>query len=146
MSFRNRTDDFCGRFGLRAPILLAPMAGVPASGLSIAVANAGGMGSCGVLLMQPREIRDWVRDVRAGTPGPFQLNLWIPDPVPARDRAHEDRVRALLAHWGPEVAPTAGDAAPPDFEAQCAAMLDAAPAAVSSVMGLFPPAYVARLK
>jgi len=146
MSFRNRTDEFCERFGLRAPILLAPMAGASSPSLSIAVANAGGMGSCGVLLMQPREIQDWVRDVRAATAGPFQLNIWIPDPAPVRDGAHEDRVRGFLARWGPEVAPSAGDAAPPGFEAQCAAMLDSAPAAISSVMGLFAPAFVHALK
>jgi nitronate monooxygenase len=33
----------------------------------------------------------------------------------------------------------AGDAAPPDFAAQCAALLAAKPRAVSSIMGLFPP-------
>jgi nitronate monooxygenase len=104
------------------------------------------MGGCGALLMQPREILDWARTVRAATPSPFQMNLWVPDPPPARDRALEDRVRALLAQWGPEVAATAGDATPPDFAAQCEALLEAAPAVVSSVMGLFAPAYVDQLK
>src|SRR6266550_3993308 len=35
-----RADVFCRRFGLRLPILLAPMAGVSPPSLSIAVANA----------------------------------------------------------------------------------------------------------
>ncbi len=40
----------------------------------------------------------------------------------------------------------AGDAAPLDFAAQCAALLAAAPRIVSSIMGLFPDAFVAELK
>ena len=39
--------------------------------------------------MQPAAIQKWATDVRAGTSGPFQINLWIPDPPPARDEAHE---------------------------------------------------------
>jgi nitronate monooxygenase len=48
---RERTGSFCARFQLEAPILLAPMSGVPAPELSVAVARAGGMGACGVLLI-----------------------------------------------------------------------------------------------
>src|SRR4029079_9964538 len=55
-------------------------------------------------------------------------------------------VRDFLAQWGPPVPPEAGDTAPPDFAAQCAAMLAAAPPIVSSVMGLYPPDFVAKLK
>ena len=146
MSFRKRSDAFCQQFGLRAPVLLAPMAGASPPALSIAVGKSGGMGGCGVLLMQPQEILDWARTVRAATSAPFQLNIWIPDPAPVRDRGHEDRVRAFLAQWGPEVAAAAGDAKPPDFAAQCEAMLEAAPAAMSSVMGLFAPAFVEKIK
>jgi len=141
-----RANQFCSRFGLRLPILLAPMAGASAPSLSIAVANAGGLGACGALLMQPTEIAAWASEVRAGTEGPFQLNLWIPDPPPRRDPANEARVRAFLERWGPPVPPEAGDTTPPDFAAQCEALLEAAPPIVSSVMGLYPPQFVARLK
>src|SRR5689334_6410758 len=146
MSVLARTETFCKRFGIQMPILLAPMAGASAPSLSIAVIDAGGMGSCGALLMKPDEIAAWVRDVRAATSGPFQLNLWIPDPPPARDPHHEAAVRAFLATWGPEVAADAADARPPDFAAQCDALLDARPAAISSVMGIYPGAFVARMK
>src|SRR4051812_5117499 len=140
MKLRDRTSEFCRRFGLKIPILLAPMAGASAPSLSIAVANAGGMGACGALMMEPDEILEWVKTVRAGTAGPFQLNLWIPDPPPARDRAAEERVRFFLSKWGPEVPANAGDGALPDFDAQCEALLKARPGAISSVMGLFPAA------
>jgi len=143
---RERVGAFCARFGLRVPILQAPMAGACPPSLSIAVANAGGMGSCGALLMAPEQIRAWVAEMRAGSNGAFQLNLWIPDPTPARDRAREDAVRAFLAEWGPAVPPEAGDVVPPPFAAQCETFLECAPPVVSSVMGLYPPEFVARLK
>jgi nitronate monooxygenase len=142
----SRAQAFCDRFGLRVPILLAPMAGASPPSLSIAVMNAGGLGACGALLMQPRAIVDWAAEVRAGSGCPFQLNLWMPDPAPVRDTAREDQVRRFLAQWGPAVPSTAGDNAPPDFIAQCNALLDAAPPIVSSVMGLYRPEVVSRLK
>lgn len=141
-----RAQAFCDRFGLRLPILLAPMAGACPPSLSIAVANAGGLGACGALLMQPAAIASWVAEVRGSSNGPFQLNLWIPDPPPMRDPVHEAAVRAFLRAWGPEVPAAAGDATPPDFAAQCEALLEAAPPIVSSVMGLYPPDFVRRLK
>ncbi len=141
-----RSQSFCERFGLRLPILLAPMAGVSPPALSIAVANAGGLGACGALLMQPPAILKWASDVRAGTTGPFQINLWIPDPPPRRDAAHEARVREFLAGWGPAVPAEAGASTLPDFAAQCDALVAAAPQAVSSVMGLYPAPFVAQLK
>jgi nitronate monooxygenase len=141
-----RAAAFCDRFGLRLPILLAPMAGACPPASSIAVMRAGGLGACAGLLMQPSEIEDWAAEVRASVAGPFQVNLWVPDPPPIRDRSHEARVRAFLSGWGPPVPEGAGDRTPPDFDAQCEALLRAAPAAASSIMGLYPPAFVTELK
>ena len=47
---------------------------------------------------------------------------------------------------GPRNPESAADAPLVDFEAQCEALLAAAPPIVSSVMGLYPPAFVTRLK
>ncbi|HEY7248761.1 MAG TPA: nitronate monooxygenase [Xanthobacteraceae bacterium] len=141
-----RASAFCDTFTLRVPILMAPMASACPASLAVAVANAGGMGGCGALLLQPAAIRSWAADVRAGTNGGFQLNLWIPDPPPKRDAAAEDAVRRFLGNWGPEVAREAGDVTPPDFTAQCEAMLEAGPPVISSIMGLYPESFVARMK
>jgi nitronate monooxygenase len=141
-----RAAAFANSHHLRVPILLGPMAGACPPSLSIAVANAGGLGSCGALLMQPAAIKAWAAEVRAGSNGAFGLNLWIPDPKPHRNAEAESAVRAFLRGWGPEVPPEAGNATPPDFEAQCDAMLEAAPPIISSVMGLYPPAFIDRMK
>ena len=141
-----RAEAFCRRFGLRVPVLLAPMAGACPPALSAAVANAGGLGACGALLMAPDAILRWAKDLRAASNGPFQCNLSIADPPPNRDATHEAAVRSFLARFGPDVPAAAGDAAPPDFAAQCEALLQAAPPIVSSIMGLYPPDFVRRLK
>lgn len=141
-----RAAAFCDRFNLRIPILMAPMAGACPASLAIAIANAGGLGGCGALLMAPGAIKTWVSNVRAGSNRGFQLNLWIPDSPPKRDMAAEDAVRRFLSNWGPEVAPQAGDVTLPNFEMQCEAMLEAGPAIISSIMGLYPKHFVARMK
>ncbi len=141
-----RAQGFADRLGIRLPVLLAPMAGACPPSLSIAVANAGGMGACGALMMSPDEIRAWSTEFRAKSAGAFQMNLWIPDPPPIRDAELETRQREFLATWGPPVPPEAGDATLPDFEAQCQAMLAVKPTVVSSIMGLYPAEFIAELK
>lgn len=141
-----RAETFANRLGIRAPILLAPMAGACPPSLSIAVANAGGLGACGALTMKPDEILAWKAEFRSGSQGQFQINLWIPDPAPKRDAELERRQRDFLANWGPPVPPEAGDTRLPDFDAQCQAILAIAPKAISSIMGLYPAKFVAEMK
>src|SRR5687768_10740547 len=119
----HRVDAFCETYGLRVPILLAPMAGACPVSLSVAVANAGGLGAAGVLFMEPPAIHEWAEEFRAQSAGSFQLNLWVPEPPPPRDAAAELAVREFLARWGVAVEAEAGDATPHDFDAQCEAML-----------------------
>jgi nitronate monooxygenase len=140
-----RAESFCRAYGLSIPILLAPMAGACPASLSSAIAEAGGMGACGALMMQPAAIKAWATEFRAASKGGFQINLWIPDPAPTRDAAAEDAVRGFLANWGP-APPREAEGALPDFSAQCEAMMDAGPAAISSIMGVYPAAFVERMK
>lgn len=140
-----RVRAFCDRYGLTLPVLLAPMAGVPAPELSVAVANAGGMGAFGALLASRRGVEEWMAAFRDGSTGSVQLNTWIPDPPPGRDEPAEARVREFLAGWGPPVPPHQGAVPLHDFNAQCDAFLAARPTVVSSIMGVLPEAYVTRL-
>lgn len=142
-----RAETFARSLDLTLPILMAPMAGACPASLAIAVAKSGGLGGCGALLMKPDAIRAWASDVRAATNGGFQINLWIPEPAPpVRDPGHEARVRDFLGQFGPRVTDEAGNVQLIDFADQCEAMLDAGPAVVSSIMGVYPPAVVGRMK
>jgi nitronate monooxygenase len=104
------------------------------------------MGACGALLLEPEAMLDWAKEFRKCSDGSFQINLWIPDPAPERDVTHEDAVRSFLNNWGPEVPTTASEAVPPNFKSQCEAMLLANPAVISSIMGLYPPEFVSKMK
>jgi nitronate monooxygenase len=141
-----RAESFARRFGLQRPVLMAPMAGVPAVPLAAAVGRGGGMAALGALLMDGAAIAEWVARLRAEVAAPLQINLWVPDPAPQRDAAHETRLREFLGRFGPAVPAGAGDAALQDFDAQCEAVLAARPAVVSSIMGLFPATFVQRLQ
>lgn len=142
---RDRAAAFCARFGLAAPILMAPMAAASPPALAAAVANGGGMGALGALSTTPEGIAAWAADFRARSNGGFQVNLWIPDPPPARDAAREAAMADHLARFGPRPSIPEGPFLP-DFDAQCRAMLDAGPRAISSIMGVFPPWVVAEAK
>lgn len=141
-----RAQQFASWLGIGVPILLAPMAGACPAALSIAVANAGGLGACGTLMMKPDEILAWSEEFRSKSEGHFQLNLWIPDPPPVRNIELEKLQREFLANWGPPVHLQAGDTPLEDFDAQCEAMLQAAPKVISSIMGLYEPNFVSELK
>ncbi|MBW0118694.1 NAD(P)H-dependent flavin oxidoreductase [Pseudonocardia abyssalis] len=136
-----RVAQFCDRFGLRIPVLSAPMAGACPPSLAVAVAEAGGMGAAGVVLDGPERIAGWTAEFRAGSAGALQLNLWIPD-EPVDDPAGTAAASAFLDRFGTPGGP--GPAAPV-FAEQCDAVLAARPTAVSSIMGVFDAAYVGRL-
>jgi len=141
-----RCDTFCNRFEIEKPILLAPMAGACPPELSIEVSSAGGMGGCGVLLMQPQSIVEWAEEFRKGGGNSFQLNNWIPDPTPLRNEERELAVVRFLKQWhrsSPEEIDLSGSL---DFASQCDAMIEAGPTVISSIMGLYSESYVVRMK
>jgi len=147
MNARQRAAAFCDRFGLRVPILLAPMAGSNPPALAAAVVNAGGLGAFGALNASPAAIGEWATAFRARSNGGFQINLWIPDPPPLRDATAEAAVRATLAELAGQPIDDPGEGPfTQDFASQFAAALDAAPRVVSSIMGLLSPDEVAALK
>ncbi|MEZ5652621.1 MAG: nitronate monooxygenase [Burkholderiaceae bacterium] len=147
LNWQRRSDAFTARFGLTHPLLMAPMAGACPPALAAAVAAGGGMGAAGALLLDAAGIAKWTAEFRALGGGPLQLNLWIPDPAPVRDLAAEAAMRSFLAGFGPAVPEDAFENAPlADFDAQCHALLEAEPSAISSIMGLFPPAVAAAAR
>src|SRR3981081_362277 len=143
---KGRAMAFCQQYGLRIPILQAPMAVLCPVSLAVAVADAGGMGAMGALMSSPDAIANWAAEFRSRSPGPFQLNLWIPDLAPTRDFAAEQRMREFLSSWGPTVPAEVSGIRLPDFEKQCDTLITIRPTVVSSIMGLYPSPFVAKLK
>jgi len=142
----SRVEVFCQRFAVSTPVLLAPMAGACPVALSAAMANAGSMGAMGAVLSSAEDIGSWMQQFRALSTGPAQINLWLPDAPPQRDRDAEAASRAFLAQWGPPVSDSAADATPADFDAQFAALLRARPTVASTIMGVLRPDQVQQLK
>jgi nitronate monooxygenase len=64
-------------FGVRHPVMLAPMAGATDAALVVAVSSAGGLGSFGA--MHPRQPEVWVAqeaaEIRASIDGPFAVGF-----------------------------------------------------------------------
>ncbi len=141
-----RAQAFADRFGLRIPILMAPMAGACPPALARAVCDAGGMGALGALLLDGKAMAHWVKSVREHGEAALQINLWIPDRAPDRDSVHEHQIATWLASFSPAVDASVIDVGLIDFDAQCEALIAARPAVASSIMGLFPSSVVARLK
>ncbi|MEV7681884.1 nitronate monooxygenase [Streptomyces sp. NPDC088341] len=144
-----RVRTFCDGFGVTVPVLQAPMAGACPPSLAAAVAGAGGMGACGAVLHGPEQIGEWMKAFRTGSPsGSVQLNVWVPDfPGPGpqeRERLAADAA-AFLGEFG-TAGESGGWSGPPPYREQCEAMLASQPTVVSSIMGLFEPGYVRRLR
>lgn len=145
MTPTQRAHAFCQRFGLRLPVLMAPMAGASPPALAAAVGQAGGLGACGALSLSPAAMADWVARHRQMTDAPFQINLWIPDDPPLRDPKAEAAQIDFLARFGPRATAPDGPIIQ-DFDAQFAALLDLRPPVTSSIMGLYTPDHVRALK
>jgi nitronate monooxygenase len=84
------------RFGLRAPIVLAPMAGGPSTpALCAAVCEAGGLGSLGAQYLPLEKVRAEIREVLSRTRRPFAVNLFADDGASASPGEIEGASRAL---------------------------------------------------
>ena len=67
---------FCERFGIDAPIVVAPM-GPDLTGVELvaAVCQAGGFGILQAQLCEPAQLRDEIRRLRTLTSRPFGVNF-----------------------------------------------------------------------
>jgi nitronate monooxygenase len=139
------------KLGIRLPIIQAPMAGVSTPAMAAAVTNAGGLGSLGVGNTNAESARKMIRDTRALTTGPFNINLFCHAPAKA-DPAREARWLEWLA---PQFAQFG--AAPPkaireiytsfvEDPAMLGMLLEERPAVVSFHFGLPKPDAIAALK
>ena len=137
-------------FRTELPIVQAPMAGVQASALAIAVSNAGGLGSLPCAMLGPDALRSELAALAAGTQRPFNVNFFTHVP-PVVDAEREAAWRAALAPYYAECGIDAAtiEARPGrmPFTAESADVLDAfRPAVVSFHFGLPAAGLLARVK
>ncbi|GIE83069.1 2-nitropropane dioxygenase [Actinoplanes philippinensis] len=96
------TTRLTDEYGLRTPIVQAGMAFVGMTpDLAVAVSNAGAMGSLGVGLMPPPAVTATIAAIRAGTGGPFHVNVITPFTTGELiDALCAAAVPAVSFHWG----------------------------------------------
>jgi len=89
--------------GTELPIIQAPMAGVQASALAVAVSNAGALGSLPCAMLDTAAMRRELFAICSQTPRPFNVNFFVhepPAPDAARDAAWLDRLAPYYAELG----------------------------------------------
>ncbi|MBN3858774.1 nitronate monooxygenase [Paraburkholderia sp. Ac-20340] len=138
------------RLQMTRPIVQAPMAGVSTPALAAAVSNEGGLGSLGIGAMNVETARKTLRETRALTSRPFNVNVFCHRP--ARVDADVNR------HWTEWLAPRFAQfgVQPPaslkeiyvsfvDDAAMLAMLIEERPAVVSFHFGLPPQAAIDAL-
>jgi nitronate monooxygenase len=135
---------------IEVPIVQAPMAGVQASALTIAVSNAGGLGSLPCALLASDVMRDELAAIRTGSARPYNVNLFCHTP-PAPDPAREAAWRARLTPYYRELGldPNEMSAGPTrsPFSDEAADIIEGfRPPVVSFHFGLPSPQLLARVR
>ena len=135
--------------GIDHPIIQAPMARVSTPSLVAAVSNAGGLGSFGAAYTTADELRAAVHAIATATNKPFQVNLFVPQPL-GYDQARLARARAALASLEVELGlvPDSGTPTPPgdSFDDHFEVVLAERVPIISFQFGMPPADYIARAK
>lgn len=137
IAFDRRVTDL---FGIELPIIQAPMAGVQASELVIAVSEAGGLGSLPCAMLSPEQMRTELGIIRQRTARPINVNFFCHAPP----RSDPDREAAWTRRLGPyyvelgldPAAPVKSANRAPFDEALCAVVEEFRPEVVSFHFGL----------
>jgi nitronate monooxygenase len=147
-----KSNPLTERLGITTPIVLGPFGGTSSVALVTAVSNAGGLGSYGLYGMGPDAITAVASDIKAGTDGPFALNLWLPLDEREQDLpdvATYDGYLEPLARYFADLSlplPERPERYLVPFEEQIDAAIDAGPAALSFVFGVPEAAIVERCR
>lgn len=136
--------------GTELPLIQAPMAGVQGSALTVAVSNAGGLGSLPGAMLSPDALRQELAAIRAQTTLPYNVNFFChaqPVPDPAREAAWRAALAPYYAEFGIDPASIATAPSRLPFDAAVADVLaEFAPPVVSFHFGLPSPELLARVK
>lgn len=136
--------------GTALPIIQAPMAGVQGSALTIAVSNAGGLGSLACAMLTPDALLKELRAIKEGTDRPYNLNFFChtqPEQSSEREQAWRATLAPYYAEFGidPETIPSAAGREP--FTTATADLIEPfKPPVISFHFGLPDPTLLARIK
>jgi nitronate monooxygenase len=143
------TNELLNRLGIDLPIIQGPMGGGPSTPeLVAAVSNEGGLGSLGAAYLAPEKIIETIRQIRALTDKPFNVNLFAGGHV-AKTHTDPAPMLALLGeiHEALKLPPPVLPQLPPDpFPAQLEAVLTAAPPIFSFTFGIPNAEMMAKLR
>src|SRR5205807_6319026 len=131
---------FTQMFGVRLPIIQAPMAGSSDAELAIAVSEAGGLGSLPCAMLSPDQVSASYRAIRQRTTRPINLNFFChrpPTPDSVRERQWRERLAPYYAELGIDASAAANVPNRTPFDdAMCDAVVALQPAVVSFHFGL----------
>lgn len=96
----NHATQFAASFGLRIPILQAPIGSMAGPELAAAVSAAGGMGAIALTWTSPENTRRLLAQIRTKTDKPFQANFVLAFPTQSLPAALEAGVRVITFSWG----------------------------------------------
>ncbi len=137
-------------FGTTLPIVQAPMAGVQASALAIAVGNAGGLGALPAAMLSTDALRAELTAIRDRTRGPVNVNFFChtpPPPSAEREAAWRAALAPYYAEWGIDSASMPAGPGRTPFGAEALPVLAALrPAVVSFHFGLPAPELLAEVR
>ena len=137
-------------FGIDHPIVQAPMAGFTPPAMTVAVSEAGGLGSVAGAMATPESLHSELQIVRQGTGRPYSVNFFThvqPEPDAAREKKWRQRLAPYYREFG--LASDAGAGGPvraPFNTALCDLMLEFKPKVASFHFGLPDASLVKRLK
>ena len=131
------------------PLVLAPMAGGPATvQLAAAAAEGGMLPFLAGAYLTPERLRDDIAALRAVTPKPFAVNIFAPSPDSPSMLQDAIGYAALLAPWAASAGVELGTPRYDEdfFDAKVDVLVEAAPALVSFAFGWPSAEVVARLQ
>jgi nitronate monooxygenase len=146
----NPISRFLEIFGVKLPIVQAPMAGSSDAELAVAVSEAGGLGSLPCAMLTPDKVVSEVDAIRRRTSRPLNLNFFCHEPAPA-DPSRENKWKERLNHYYGEFgidtsSTTAGPNRTPFDDSMCDAVVGLKPEVVSFHFGLPSNALLDRVR
>ena len=134
----------CTFLGIQLPLVQAPMAGAQGSALTVAVSNAGALGSLPAAMLGLEALQAELTRIQAQTTQPYNVNFFChvpPPPDPAQDARWHAALAPYYQEMGLDLATVAPGPGRAPFSAEAAHLLRAfKPPVVSFHFGLPSPA------